>query len=69
MKTTPQKNSNNPSGAPKSQDIAINVIMETIPMTDDSHTDKTEPVHEAANENDLLSLFDQYFNLMSPTMD
>ena len=33
-----------------------------------NHTNETEPVHETADE-DLLSLFDQYSELMSPTLD
>ena len=42
--------------------------MESITSTNDNHTDRTDPVHEAADE-DLLILFDQYSNVMSPTLD
>ena len=43
--------------------------METINFTHDSYTDKTVPAHEAPDEEDFLSLFDQYSDLMSPSSD
>ena len=35
---------------PKSQDIEVNEVIETITSTCDSNTDKAEPLHEAADE-------------------
>ena len=43
--------------------------METITMTNYNDTDRTEPIQEAANDEDLLSLFNQYTGFMSPTLD
>ena len=40
--------------------------METITLTHESPTDRAEPLHEAADEEDVMSLFNQYSNLMSP---
>ena len=40
--------------------------METITSTHDIHTGRVEPL---ADEEDLLSLFDKYSNLMSPNSD
>ena len=57
------------SDAPKSQDVVINEVMETIIMTNNSHTDRTEPVQKAADEEYLLSFLDQYSNLMLSTSD
>ena len=54
---------------PKSSDIVTNEIMESITSTNDNHTDRKVPVHEAAGKEDLLILFDKYLNLMSPTLD
>ena len=42
--------------------------METINSTHDINTDGTEPVHEAADEEDLLCLFDQFSDLMLPSL-
>ena len=68
-KYTLPKKSNTPLDTPKSQEVAINEVMETITKTNDNDTDRTEPVHKTTNEDDLLSLFDQYSELMSPTSD
>ena len=38
-------------------------------MTNDKHTDRRETVHKAADEEDLLNLFDQNSDLLSPTSD
>ena len=43
--------------------------METITSTNGNDTYKTKPVHKTTNEKDLLSLLDQYTNLMSPKLD
>ena len=67
-KYTLQKRANTPSDALKSQDIVINEVIETI-TTKNNHTNRTEPLHKAADKEDLLSLFDQYFDLMSTTSD
>ena len=48
-KYTLQKKSNTLSDAPKSQDIVINEVLETITMTNDNHRDRSEPVHKAAD--------------------
>ena len=64
-----QKKSNTPSNTPMSPDVAINEVMETISMTNDNHTDKTEPVNKTVDEDDLLSLTDQYSEFISPTSD
>ena len=68
-KYTCQKKSNTLSGIPKSQENVLNEVMEIITLTHDSHTDRAEPLHETADEEDLLSLFDQYSDLMSPNSD
>ena len=60
---------NNLSNVSKSPDIAINEVMQAITSTTGNHTDRTEPIHEAADKEDLLSLFDQYSDLVSPTSD
>ena len=54
--------------ASNSQDVTLSEIMETIPMTNDKQTDTAESAHKAADE-DLLSLFDQYSDLMSSSWD
>ena len=64
-KYTLQKKSNTPTNITKSQEVAVNEAMETITSTHDSHTDRTEPLLEVADKEDLLSLFDQYSYLMS----
>ena len=56
---TLQKKSNSPSNAPMSQDIAIKKVMEPLFQKNENYTDRTEPVHKAADEEDLPSLFDQ----------
>ena len=43
--------------------------METITLTHNSHTDRAEPLHDAADEENLLTFFDQYSNFMSPNSD
>ena len=43
--------------------------METNTLTHDSPTNRAQPLHEAADEEDLLSLFDQYYNLISANLD
>ena len=58
-KYTLQKKTKTLSDSPKSQEVVINDVMETINLTHDSHTDRAEPVYEAADEENLLSLFDQ----------
>ena len=45
-----QKKSNIKFDAPKSQGVLINEVTKTITMTNDNHTDRTEPVHKAADE-------------------
>ena len=52
-----------------SQKFAVNEVMETIPLTHNSHTESAEPLCEAAYEKDLFSLFNKYSNLMSPYSD
>ena len=47
----------------------VKKVMETITSTHHSHTDRVEPLHKAANEEDLLSLFNQPTDLMSPNSD
>ena len=69
MKIKPYIRSQTLFDVTKSEGIGINEVMETIPMTNDNYTDRTEPVHEAADEEDLLSLFDQYSDLMSPLLN
>ena len=43
--------------------------MDSMNLTHDNLTDRAEPVHKAADEEDLLNLFDQYSDLMSPSSD
>ena len=43
--------------------------METITSTNNNHTDRTELIMETDDEEDLLSLFEQYSDLMLPTLD
>ena len=43
--------------------------MKTITLTHNSHTDREEPLHEEADEEDLLSPFEQYSDLMTPNLD
>ena len=54
---------------PKSEEAAVNEVMETNILTTDSHTDRAESSYEAADEEDLLSLCNQYSNLLSPNSD
>ena len=54
---TLQMKMNTTSVIPKSQEVAVNEVMETITLAHDSLTERTEPLHKAANEEDLLSLF------------
>ena len=68
-KYTLWKSSNITSSTPKSPDIAINDVMETTTKTSNKHTDRTEPVHMVTDEDDLLSICDQYSKLMSPILD
>ena len=55
-KYTLQKKSNTTSDTPKSPDVAINEIMEPITITNDNHTERTEPVHEAVDEDDVTHI-------------
>ena len=64
-----QKKTNTPSNFPKTQEFEASEVMETITSTNDSLTDRAEPLQEAADEKDLLSLFNKYSNLMSPNLD
>ena len=57
---TLQKKLNTPSDIPKSQEGAVNEVMETITLTHNNHTDRAEPLYEAADEEYLLSHFNQY---------
>ena len=66
---TLQNKSNASPNSPKSQDVSANEITENITTTDDKQIDKTESVHKVLNEENLLSLFDQYSDLMSSTSD
>ena len=52
-----QKKSNIPSDFPKSQEVVVNEVIETIILTCNSLTDRAEPLYEATDEEDLLSLF------------
>ena len=64
-----QKKSKTPSDSPKSQEVAVSEVMETIDLTHESHTERSELVHEAADEEVSLSFFDHYSSLMSPSLD
>ena len=67
-KYTLQKMSNT-SSDPGSQDVTVNEAMEPITMMDDKQTDTAESAHKAANEEDLLSFFNQPSDLMSSSSD
>ena len=54
---------------PKSQKVTVNEIVETITMTDDKQIDTAESVHKVADDKNLLSLFDQYSDLVCSTSD
>ena len=54
---------------PKSPDVAVNEVLETVDSMHVSHMDGAQPSCEAADEEDLLGFFDWYSNLMSPNSD
>ena len=58
---------NTPSDVPKLQEGTVNEVMEAITLRYVSH--RTEPLDEAANEEDLSDFFNQYSNLMSANSD
>ena len=60
----PSKKSTTLSDPTKSQNITVNKTVETIAMTDDKQIDTTESIHMAVDEENLLSLFDQYSDLI-----
>ena len=45
-KNTLQKKLKTPYDIPKSQEVAVNEVMETISLTQDNHTDRAEPLHK-----------------------
>ena len=57
------------SNPPKSQDVKVHEIVETITMKNDKQAEVQESVHKAAHKENLLCLFDQYSDLMSSTSD
>ena len=60
---------NTPSDIPNSQEVAVNKVMETITSTHDSLTDRKQPLPETSHDEDLLSLFNKYSNLLSSNLD
>ena len=60
---------NTPSNITKMQEIAVNVVMETVTSMQNSLTDRADPLNEAAKEEDVLSLFTKFSDLMSPNLN
>ena len=58
-KYTLHKKSNTSNDTPKSWEAAVKEVMKTITSTYYIHTYKAEPLYEAADEEDQLSLFDK----------
>ena len=55
-----------PTNIPK-QDVTVNEAMETL--THNSQLDRVDLSHETTNGEDMLSLFNQYSDLISPNWD
>ena len=68
-KYTFQKKSTTPSDPPKSQNLTVNEIVETITMTDDKLIDTLESLYKVVGEENLLSLFDQNSDWLSSTLN
>ena len=63
-----QKKSNTSLDNPNSQDVMVNDVIETMTMTDDKKQTQWSQYTKQLME-DLLSLFNQYPDLMSSNLD